>query len=212
MAEVLVADNARVTAGQVLVRIDDAPLRAKLAQAEANAAALDAAVRAVDDKARLEQAMIAQKAAGVDCAHAQSQLAQAELARYGSLATSRAGSRPSAPRPPRPPPARPRPGSPRPAPPWRPSAAARASLGSARAQTLAQAHAAHAAVEQARIDLDRTQIKAPVAGRGGRSRRASRPVCAPRLGPDERRAAGRGLCDRQLQGDPGRPACASASP
>ena len=80
VAEVLVADNQHVQAGQVLVRLDTAPLKAALAQAEANAAALDAAVRAVDDKARLEQAMIAQKAAGVAAAHAESQLAQAELA------------------------------------------------------------------------------------------------------------------------------------
>jgi multidrug resistance efflux pump len=38
------------------------------------------------------------------------------------------------------------------------------SLGSARAQTVAQAAAARAAVEQARIDLDRTVIRAPAAG------------------------------------------------
>ncbi|HEY9236952.1 MAG TPA: biotin/lipoyl-binding protein, partial [Phenylobacterium sp.] len=57
VAEVLVKDNAQVSAGQVLVRLDLAPLKAALAQAEGNAAALDAAVRAVDDKARLEQAM-----------------------------------------------------------------------------------------------------------------------------------------------------------
>jgi membrane fusion protein (multidrug efflux system) len=38
------------------------------------------------------------------------------------------------------------------------------SLGSARAQTAAQAAAAHAAVESARIDLSRTEIRAPVAG------------------------------------------------
>jgi membrane fusion protein, multidrug efflux system len=37
-------------------------------------------------------------------------------------------------------------------------------LGSARAQTLAQAKAAQAAVQQARIDLSRTEIRAPVAG------------------------------------------------
>jgi membrane fusion protein (multidrug efflux system) len=38
------------------------------------------------------------------------------------------------------------------------------SLGSTRAQTLAQAQAAHAAVEQARIDLEHTVIRAPVSG------------------------------------------------
>src|SRR5690349_13485586 len=66
VAEVLVDDNQSVRPGQVLVRIDPATLKARLAQAEANAQALEAAVSAVDDKARLEQAMIAQKAAMVD--------------------------------------------------------------------------------------------------------------------------------------------------
>ena len=62
VAEVLVVDNQAVQAGQVLVRIDPATLRARLAGAEANARALEAAVRGVDDKAVREQAMIAQKA------------------------------------------------------------------------------------------------------------------------------------------------------
>jgi membrane fusion protein (multidrug efflux system) len=163
VAEVLVADNQAVQPGQVLVRIDPATLRAKLAQAEANAAALDAAVRGVDDKAVLEQAMIAQKAAGVDSARAQAGLASAELDRYGALAkqgwvssqraqTARAANQQAV------------------------AAVSQAqatleaerraaqSLGSARAQTLAEAQAAHAAVEQMRIDLSRTEIRAPVAG------------------------------------------------
>jgi len=163
VAEVLVTDNQQVKAGQVLVRLDMAPLRAALAQPEANAAALDVAVRAVDDKARLEQAMIEQKAAGVTSARAESQLAQAELARYGALAQEGWVS------------------------PQRAQAARAAasqasasvaqaqatleaerrtyeSLGSARAQTLAQAQAAHAAVDQARINLERAEIRAPVSG------------------------------------------------
>ena len=163
VAEVLVADNQTVAPGQVLVRIDPATIQAKLAQAEANAQALDAAVRAVDDKAALEQALIAQKAAGVRSAQAESQLADAEMQRYGALAsqgyvsaqrvqTARAAAGQAT------------------------AAVAQAqatleaerraaqSLGSARAQTLAQAAAAHAAVEQARIDLSRTEIRAPIRG------------------------------------------------
>jgi hypothetical protein len=70
IAEVLVSDNQHVEAGQVLARIDPSTFEAKLAQAQANAAALDAAVKNVDDKAALEQAMIAQRAAGVDSAKA----------------------------------------------------------------------------------------------------------------------------------------------
>ncbi|MCX7585952.1 HlyD family secretion protein [Phenylobacterium sp. 58.2.17] len=163
VAEVLVADNQHVQAGQVLVRLDTAPLKAALAQAEANAAALDAAVRAVDDKARLEQAMIAQRAAGVAAAHAESQLAQAELARYGTLA----GQGWVAPQ---------REQSARAAAGQASASVAQAkaaleaerrsaeSLGSARDQTIAQAQAARAVVEQARINLERAEIKAPASG------------------------------------------------
>jgi membrane fusion protein (multidrug efflux system) len=161
--DVLVADNQRVEPGQVVARIDPATFQARLDQAIANAQALDAAVRAVDDKASLEQALIAQKAAGVSSAQADAGRAKADLARYDSLAhqgwvsqqkvqTTRAGASQSD------------------------AAVASAeaaleaerraalSLGSARAQTLAQAAGAHAAVEQARLDLDRTVIRAPVAG------------------------------------------------
>lgn len=163
VAEVLVDDNARVQPGQLLVRLDAATVQASLNQAQANAAALDAAVAQVDDKARLEQAMIAQKAAGVDAANAQASLAQAELNRYGALAqqgwvspqraqTARASASQAT----------------------ATVAQARAtleaerrtaeSLGSARAQTQAQAQAAHAAVEAAKIQLSRTEIRAPVGG------------------------------------------------
>lgn len=161
--EVLVADNQRVEPGQVVARIDPSTFQAKLDQAVANAQALDAAILSVDDKALLEQALIAQKAAGVSSAQADAGRAKADLDRYDSLAnqgwvsqqkvqTTRAtASQTSA-----------------------AVASAQAaleaerrtaqSLGSAKAQTIAQAAAAHAAVEQARLDLDRTIIRAPVAG------------------------------------------------
>ncbi|OYW30572.1 MAG: hemolysin secretion protein D [Caulobacter sp. 12-67-6] len=161
--EILVADNQRVEVGQVVARIDPATFQARLDQAIANAQALDAAVCAVDDKALLEQALIAQRAAGVSSAQADAGRARADLERYDSLAnqgwvsqqkvqTSRASATQSA------------------------AAVASAqaaleaerraaqSLGSARAQTAAQASAAQAAVAQARLDLDRTVLRAPVAG------------------------------------------------
>ncbi|WP_411286903.1 HlyD family secretion protein [Phenylobacterium sp.] len=163
VAEVLVTDNQAVQAGQVLVRIDPATLRARLAQAEAEARALEAAVRGVDDKAVLEQAMIAQKAAGVQSARAMAQLADAELNRYGALArqgwvssqraqTARAMQSQAA------------------------AGVAEAqatleagrrtaqSLGSAREQAAAQAAAARAVVDQMRIDVARTELRAPVSG------------------------------------------------
>lgn len=163
VAEVLVDENEIVHPGQILVRIDPATLSARLAQAEANAQALDAAVAQVDDKARLEQAMIAQRAAAVDSANAQASLAAAELNRYGALAQSgwvssqRAQTASSAQQQAN-------------AGVSQAKAALEAerriaqSLGSARAQSVAQALAAKAAADQMRIDLSRTEIRAPVAG------------------------------------------------
>lgn len=161
--EVLVSDNEHVEAGQVVARIDPSALEAKLAQAEANVRALEASVRSVDDKASLEQAMIAQKAAGVSSAQAEASRTGADLQRYSDLAkrgwvsdqklqTVKAQAAESA-------------------------AAVKqanatleaerrsaASLGSSRAETEAQAAAARAAVQQARLDLEHTVIRAPVAG------------------------------------------------
>lgn len=163
VAEVLVNDNETVHPGQVLVRIDPVTIRARLAQAEAEAQALEAGVRQVDDKVRLEQAMIAQRSAAVEAARAEAGLAQAELNRYGQLAsqgwvsaqraqTARAAEQQAN------------------AAVSQAAAAleaerrSAASLGSARAQSVAQAEAARAAVEQARIDLTRTEVRAPSAG------------------------------------------------
>ena len=163
VAEVLVDDNETVRPGQLLVRIDPATLKARLAQAEANAQALQAAVAGVDDKARLEQAMIAQRAAAVSSADAQAKWAASEMDRYGVLArqgwvspqraqtartaqdqalagVSQARAALEAER------------------------RAAQSLGSARDQSVAQAAAARAAAEQTRIDLSRTEIRASVAG------------------------------------------------
>ncbi len=163
VAEVLVDDNQAVRPGQVLVRIDPATIKARLAQAEANARALEAAVSAVDDKVRLEQAMIAQRAAAVDSAHAQAKWADGEMRRYGSLAnegwvssqraqTARNAQEQAV------------------AGVGQAKAALEAerraaqSLGSAREQSLAQAAAARAAAQQIAIDLSRTEVRAPVAG------------------------------------------------
>ena len=163
VTEVLVSDNQQVEAGQVLARIDPSTFQAKLDQAQANAAALDAAVTNVDDKAALEQAMIAQRAAGVESAKAEAARAGSDLRRYSDLAgqgwvseqklqtikaqaaeTSAAVQQAAAT--------------------LEAERRTAGSLGSTRAQTLAQAEAAHAAVEQAKIDLEHTIIRAPVSG------------------------------------------------
>jgi membrane fusion protein (multidrug efflux system) len=163
VAQVLVADNQHVAPGQVLVQLDPADSQARLAQAEANLAALEASVRSVDDKALLEHSMIAQRGAGVASAEATSRTAQLDLARYGKLAeqgwvsdqglqSARATAEQNAAN----------------------VAQAQAtlqaeqrtaqSLGSMRAQSVAQVQAARAAVDQARTDLDRTDIRAPIEG------------------------------------------------
>jgi membrane fusion protein (multidrug efflux system) len=81
VVEVLVADNQRVEAGQVLIRLDDADARVKLAQAEANLAALEAGVANVDARAEQEQALIASRAASVAQAQAQADLARQQVVR-----------------------------------------------------------------------------------------------------------------------------------
>jgi membrane fusion protein (multidrug efflux system) len=163
VVEVLVADNQHVEAGQVLARIDPTTFQARLDQALANEAALQAAVGAVDDKAALEQAMIAQRAAGLASARADASRMEADMKRYDDLAARgwvsdqklssvRAGAAQSS------------------ASVAQAQAALEAerrsaeSLGSARAQTVAQVAAARAAVQQARLDLERTVIRAPAAG------------------------------------------------
>ena len=163
VVEVLVADNQRVQAGQVLVRLDDADAKANLAQAEAELAALEAGVTNVDARAEQEQAMIASRAAAVAQAEAQADLARQQVDRYGRLAergwvsqqrieTERATARTA----------------------QASVAEARAALvaeqraagvlGSTRDQSVASVQQARAAVEKARIALERTVIRAPVAG------------------------------------------------
>lgn len=163
VVEVLVDDNQAVRPGQVLVRIDPASVKTRMAQADANARALEAAISAVDDKAKLEQAMIAQKAAAVDAADAQARWAASEMTRYGSLAKSGWVSPQRA-------------ATARTAQDQAVASVAQAkatleaerraaqSLGSAREQSVAQAAAARAAADQTRIDLSRTEVHAPVGG------------------------------------------------
>lgn len=163
VAEVLVEDNQAVQAGQLLVRLDGAEIQAQLAQAIANAAALQAAVHSVDDKAALEQALIAQREAGLASAQAEAQLAQAEMSRYGALgdrgfvSTQRIQSARAAA-------GQAEAGVAQARATLEAERRAAASLGSERARTVAQLEAAQASVEKARIDLSRTEIRAPVSG------------------------------------------------
>ena len=91
IAEVLVSDNEKVAAGQLLARIDDRDFRTALAQAKADVAASDAAVRNLDAQIELQQPIIQQQAAEVDAAEANLQFAQEERARYDVLMKSGSG-------------------------------------------------------------------------------------------------------------------------
>ena len=161
--EVLVKDNQRVEAGQVLARLDDADAKAALVQAQANLTSVMAAVDNVDARAAQEQATIAEKAAAVTQARAQAGLARAQVDRYGKLAaegwvsqqriqTERASAETAA------------------ASVEQAQAAltaeqrASAVLGSTRNQSVAAVEQARALVDQAQLTLDRTVIRAPVAG------------------------------------------------
>ncbi len=161
--EVLVKDNQTVEAGQILVRLDDADAKAELVEAEANLAALKAAVGNVDAQLEQQQAAIAARAAAVDQSRTQSDLARKEVDRYGQLArqgwvsTQRMDTQRAQ------------------------ADTARASvaqaqaaltaeqrtlgvLSSSRNQSTAAVQKAEAAVEQARLTLERTVIRAPIKG------------------------------------------------
>ncbi len=163
VARVLVDDNEAVQVGQVLVELDPAEVNARLAQAEANVAALRAGARYANARASAGQSLIAERAASIASAEAGARIAESELSRYSRLAeggwvatqrlqTARAQADQAA----------------------AGVRQARASLtsqqreaaamGAEGAQAAASAQQAEAALTQARIDVDRAVIRAPVAG------------------------------------------------
>jgi membrane fusion protein, multidrug efflux system len=91
IAEVLVADNEPVKAGQLLARIDDRDFRAALNQAQADVAASDAAVKNLNAQIELQEPLIQQQAAEVDAAEANLKFAQEERTRYDELMKSGSG-------------------------------------------------------------------------------------------------------------------------
>jgi membrane fusion protein, multidrug efflux system len=85
VADILVEDNQRVTAGQVLARIDDRDLATALAQARAELAAAEAAIRNLDAQIVLQQSVIDQEKADIAATEASLKFAQADDARYHDL-------------------------------------------------------------------------------------------------------------------------------
>src|ERR1700692_3028845 len=91
ISHVLVGDNQPVTAGQLLARIDDRDFRTALAQAQADVAGSEAAVRNLDAQIALQQPIIEQGTADVDAAEANLKFAQEERARYDDLMKTGSG-------------------------------------------------------------------------------------------------------------------------
>jgi membrane fusion protein (multidrug efflux system) len=87
IAEVAVADNQPVHAGDLLVKIDDRDYRAALAKAVAAVAAQEAALANLDATRRRQEATIAEAKAEIAAADAEAARAQFDVARYRQLAS-----------------------------------------------------------------------------------------------------------------------------
>ncbi len=178
IAQVLVGDNEKVRAGQVLARIDDRDFKAALGQARADVAAAEASVRNLDAQLELQQPIIEQSTADVAAADANLKFAQEERARYDDLMKSGSGTIQRA---------------------QQTDAALRASnaqlqhaksglvaaqrkvdvLTTQRAQAAAQLDRARAVADQAELNLSYAEITAPVDGTiGARSLRVGQYVQA----------------------------------
>jgi len=166
VAEVLVADNQDVTAGQPLVRIDPRSYRAQAAQAEAQIAQAEASANASRAQSAQQRAAIEQAQAQFAAAQAKARYDADEVRRYTPLAESGAESRQQL--------AQLRAAADQSAANARAQAAAlaaqqrqvatlEAQIGQSRAQR--QGAAAHLAA--ANVDVSSTIIRSPVAGRIG---------------------------------------------
>jgi membrane fusion protein, multidrug efflux system len=91
IAEVLVQDNQKVTAGQLLARIDDRDFKTALNQARADVAAAEAAVHNLDAQLELQEPIIQQQASQVEAAEANLKFAQEERTRYDDLMKTGSG-------------------------------------------------------------------------------------------------------------------------
>ena len=85
IADVLVQDNQRVKAGQVLARIDDRDFKTALDQAKANVAAADAALRNFDAQTQLQNSIIEQQKAAITATEASLKFAHQDYVRYQDL-------------------------------------------------------------------------------------------------------------------------------
>jgi membrane fusion protein (multidrug efflux system) len=93
VAEVLVTDNQLVKAGQTLIRLDDRDYRAALDHAQAVVTAREAALEGLRAQYVLQQSVIRQQSAELAAKSAQANFAATDAERYRSLALTAAGSR-----------------------------------------------------------------------------------------------------------------------
>jgi membrane fusion protein (multidrug efflux system) len=96
VAEILVTDNQRVDAGQVLVRLDDRDVRAAAEHAEAVLKQRTAMLASLRAKYLLQHSMIEQATADLEAKTAQAGFTKLEAERYRTLALSDYGSRQNA--------------------------------------------------------------------------------------------------------------------
>jgi membrane fusion protein, multidrug efflux system len=92
VAEIAVADNQFVRAGQLLVRLDDRDYRAALDHADAVAREKQAALAALAAKSAVQQAIVRQAEATLDGKLAQARFANQDAVRYRALALTSYGS------------------------------------------------------------------------------------------------------------------------
>lgn len=95
VAEILVEDNQRVTAGQPLIRLEQQDWQARLDQAEANVAEAEAAVATFGEQIAQQRAQVAAAEAQVASAEAERQRAATDAARAQDLARGNYASRQS---------------------------------------------------------------------------------------------------------------------
>jgi membrane fusion protein, multidrug efflux system len=92
LTEVLVGDNERVKAGQVLARIDDRDFKVALDQSKADVSAAEAAINSKKAQLDVQQAVIAAAKATVEVDTATKTFASQENKRYTDLAATGYGS------------------------------------------------------------------------------------------------------------------------
>jgi len=85
VADVLVADNQAVAAGDVVARIDDRDFRTALQQARADVAAAEAEIRNLIAQSELQKSVVAQAEANAAAAAAGAHLARTDYARFHVL-------------------------------------------------------------------------------------------------------------------------------